>query len=88
MRSRGKHPPPPEWSLTIARAVRDRRRAFGMTQQELADLAGCGTAFLYQLENGKPSVRLDKLMPVLMVLGLSVAIRPGQGPVSLEPVPR
>ena len=66
------------WSARIAGAVRARRRSLRLTQQQLADLAGCGTAFLYQLENGKPSVRIDKLVEVLHVLGLQLAIEPGR----------
>lgn len=66
------------WSTRIGGAVRARRRSLRLTQQQLADLAGCGTAFLYQLENGKPSVRIDKLVEVLHVLGLQLAIEPGQ----------
>lgn len=47
-----------------------------LTQKELAELAQCGPDFLYDLENGKPSVRLDKLMPVLEVLGLTFKLHP------------
>lgn len=47
-----------------------------LTQKELADLAQCGPDFLYDLERGKPSVRLDKLMPVLEALGLTFRLEP------------
>ena len=58
--------------------VRARRRALRLTQAQLARLAGCGTAFLYDVENGKSSLRLDKLLDVLRILGLQLVLGPGQ----------
>src|SRR5687768_2653220 len=52
----------------LGRAVRLHRRALGLTQEEMARYAGCGDAFVYALEKGKPTVRLDKLLDVLEVL--------------------
>ena len=37
----------------LGAALRNRRKSLGLTQQELARLAGCGLAFLYELESGK-----------------------------------
>ena len=59
--------------------IRGRRRQLGLGQIEVCDLAGVGPAFLYQLEHGKPTVRLDKLLAVLEVLGLELHVRPGHG---------
>ena len=64
--------------MRVGSAVRARRRLLGLTQHELASLCGCGPAFLYQLENGKPTLRLDKLVDVLHVLGLQLALEAGQ----------
>ncbi len=50
----------------------------------LCDLAGVGPAFLYSLEHGKPSVRLDKVVAVLAVLGLEMHVRPGRGSISAD----
>ena len=55
-------------------AVRDRRRELGLTQAEVSDLADCSTRFLRALEGGKLSVRLDKVLPVLEALGLSLSL--------------
>jgi y4mF family transcriptional regulator len=62
----------------LGAALRNRRRSLGLTQQELARLAGCGLAFLYELESGKQTVRLDKVLGVLAVLGLSLALDEGK----------
>ena len=82
MRSKGKSTPRGAPAL-LAKAVRDQRKALGLSQAQLAELSGCGTAFLYHVENGKPSLRLDKLLEVLEVLGLRLRVEPGQGGVVL-----
>jgi len=56
----------------IAQAVVRRRKALRLTQEGLADLAGCSPRFVRSLEAGKRTVRLDKLLSVLEVLGLEL----------------
>jgi HTH-type transcriptional regulator/antitoxin HipB len=68
----------------LGRAVRARRRALGLDQLALCDLAGVGPAFLYSLEHGKPSVRLDKVLAVLAVLGLELHVRSGAAGISAD----
>jgi HTH-type transcriptional regulator / antitoxin HipB len=60
----------------ITRTIRERRRSLGLTQDELADLAGCSPRFIRALEAGKKSVQLDKLLQVLEVLGLELRTVP------------
>lgn len=57
-----------------------RRRELGLRQQDLADLAGVSERFVRELESGKESVRLDKLAPVLDVLGLQLSLQPRRTP--------
>jgi y4mF family transcriptional regulator len=61
-------------ALSIGIAVRQARRAHGLTQTQLAGLAGTGLRFISELERGKPSVALDKTLAVLAVLGLRLQI--------------
>lgn len=63
----------------LAAAVRRRRGELGLRQAEVADLAGCSERFLHTLEHGKTSLRLDKVLDVLEVLGLGLAVVPGRG---------
>lgn len=58
----------------IALLVRQHRKRLGVTQQALARMAGCGLVFVYNIEHGKPSLRLDKLLDVLEVLGLELVV--------------
>lgn len=64
----------------LAIAVRRRRKALGMNQTDLSLLAGCGRLFVSELERGKQTLRLDKLLSVLEVLGLNLTLTPGRGP--------
>ena len=56
----------------LGRAIRSRRKADGLTLAEAAGLINVGVRFLSELENGKPTVRLDKLLRVLSALGLQL----------------
>lgn len=59
---------------SIGTAIRQARRRHGLTQTQLAGLAGTGLRFISELERGKPSVALDKTLAVLAVLGLRIHI--------------
>ena len=63
----------------FADAIRQRRRALGLRQDELADLAGVSERFVYALENGKRTVQLDKVLAVVSTLGLHLELRRGAG---------
>jgi y4mF family transcriptional regulator len=56
----------------LASELRRRRRELGLTQEELAELAGVSTRFLHDLENAKPSVQLDRVLAVAETLGLEL----------------
>lgn len=55
---------------TLGGQVRARRRDLGLTQAEVADLAGVSAKFLRDVERGKPTIQLDTLTRVLGALGL------------------
>lgn len=54
----------------IATTLQARRKSLGVTQSQLADLAGVSPKFVYDLEKGKPSVSLDRVLLVITALGL------------------
>jgi y4mF family transcriptional regulator len=64
--------------------VRARRKQLGVTQLELARLARCGPVFMYDLESAKRTVRLDKVLDVLHVLGLELVLRQGKARFRVE----
>jgi y4mF family transcriptional regulator len=63
---------------SLGQAVRAERQRLKLTQTQLAEFAGCGLTFVNQLERGKPSVRLEKLLDVLEVLGLTLSLAKGK----------
>jgi HTH-type transcriptional regulator / antitoxin HipB len=60
----------------IGKIIREKRKKDGLTQRDIASVCNLGNRFLVDLENGKPTVRLDKTLEVLKSLGLEVYIVP------------
>lgn len=58
----------------LGERIRDRRKSLELTQDQLADLAGCSQRFVRGLEAGKPGVRLDKFLDVAGALGLEIEL--------------
>lgn len=52
--------------------VRETRKAQGISQEQLAGVANTGERFVSDLENGKPTVQLDKTIKVLEALGFGL----------------
>lgn len=70
-----------EQSCPIAAQIRTLRKKNDLTQVEFAKRAGVGLRFLRELEQGKATVRMDKLMQVLEFLGYHLELKknePGQ----------
>lgn len=57
----------------IAKFVKERRKKLGLTQVDLADKSGVGLRFVRELEQGKQTLRLDKVNQVLALFGHHVA---------------
>ncbi|MBT3169761.1 MAG: helix-turn-helix transcriptional regulator [Candidatus Cloacimonetes bacterium] len=49
--------------------VKERRKLLKMTQRDLAEKAGVGLRFVRDLEQGKKTLRLDKVNRVLVLFG-------------------
>jgi transcriptional regulator with XRE-family HTH domain len=60
--------------------VRARRREQSLRIDDAASLSGVSVDLLSRLENGKGSVRLDKLLTVLDGLGLALVVGPKDHP--------
>ncbi|MBI5201196.1 MAG: helix-turn-helix transcriptional regulator [Elusimicrobia bacterium] len=59
----------------IGRIIRQARKDAGLKQAQAAALCGVGTRFLSDLENGKPTLQLGKVLKVLHGFGLRVLIK-------------
>ena len=56
--------------------VKEKRKLVNLTQPELAEKAGVGLRFVRELEQGKQSLRLDKVNQVLRLFGYEVGVVP------------
>ena len=54
------------------RIVRQKRKEDGLTLEEAAAICGVSYAFLSALENGKETVRLNKVLVVIKYLGIEL----------------
>ena len=54
----------------IADFIKQNRKAAGLTQEEFALRSGLGLRFVRELEQGKQTVRLDKVNQALAMFGM------------------
>lgn len=62
--------------MDIGAEIARLRKAAGLTQPELAERCRVGLRFVRELEQGKPTVRLDKVKQVLDLFGHELCVRP------------
>jgi y4mF family transcriptional regulator len=62
--------------MKLGEFVKDKRNKVNLTQTELAEKAGVGLRFVRDLEQGKETVRLDKVNQVLKLFGYQVGAIP------------
>lgn len=60
----------------LGEVVKEARRAQGLLQSDLAGLSGTGNRFIGELERGKPTLQLQKVLNMLDLLGLEVQVAP------------
>lgn len=61
--------------MELSKEIMQMRKTAGLTQAELAKRAGVGLRFVRELEQGKPTVRLDKISQVLALFGCELGVR-------------
>ena len=64
---------------TLGAAIRERRKLLRLTQRDLADLSDCAERLVHEVETGKTTLRLDRLLAMLRVLGLQLTLGDGKG---------
>ncbi len=64
--------------MKLSSFLKQKRRMSSLTQQDLAEKAGVGLRFVRELEQGKQTLRLDKVNQVLSLFGYEM------GPVKSE----
>lgn len=63
---------------TLAKYIKDKRHQYGLTQLDLSLKSGVGLRFIREMEQGKETLRLDKVNQVLALFGTEMS------PISIE----
>jgi y4mF family transcriptional regulator len=58
----------------LGNAIRQHRKSMGLSQLNAAGLCGVGERFLSELERGKPTAEIGKVLQVLNRLGLRLVL--------------
>lgn len=61
-------------SKSFGEAVRRRRKELHYTQSHLAEFSGLSVSFISNMENGKPTCELEKVLYVANILGLDIIL--------------
>lgn len=62
--------------MTLSDFLKDKRKKLNLTQQQLAEKAGVGLRFIRDLEQGKTTLRMDKVNQVLKLFGQELGPQP------------
>lgn len=62
--------------MNLSNFIKAKRKSVKLTQPELAEKAGVGLRFIRELEQGKQTLRLDKVNQVLKLFGYEVGAVP------------
>ena len=65
----------PKWynMTNLAKYIKAKRKEFGLTQVDLSQKSGVGLRFVREMEQGKETLRLDKVNQVLALFGAEMA---------------
>jgi len=58
----------------LAEFIRKHRKAAGLSQLQLAEMAGVGKTAVFDLEKGKETIQLDTLRKIMAVLNIKVQL--------------
>jgi HTH-type transcriptional regulator / antitoxin HipB len=62
-------------SAELGALVRAQRKRLALKQLDIAGLGNTGNRFIVDLENGKPTVQLQKVLDIMALLGLELVVR-------------
>ena len=60
----------------IGQLVRESRKRLGVMQKDLALTSGTGLRFIIDLEKGKETCQVGKVLTVMQTLGIRIALTP------------
>lgn len=60
--------------ILLAGIIRKHRKAAGLSQLQLAEMAGVGKTVVFDIEKGKETIQLNTLRKILTVLNIKVQL--------------
>lgn len=60
----------------LANLIKSNRKSAGLSQLELAELAGVGKTLVFNLEKGQVNVQFENLLRILRVLNIKIHAEP------------
>ena len=63
-------------NLPLNEYVKTKRKSLGLSREEFAQKAGVGLRFLRELEQGKETLKMDKVNQVLKWFGMQLGVAP------------
>ena len=58
----------------LATVIKKHRKAAGLSQLQLAEMAGIGKTVVFDIEKGKQTIQLDTLRKIMAVLNIKVQL--------------
>jgi y4mF family transcriptional regulator len=65
-------------TIYLGKLIRETRKKLKVTQKDLAFISGTGMRFIIELEQGKPTCQIGKVLAVIQTLGISISLTPPQ----------
>jgi y4mF family transcriptional regulator len=62
-------------SIELGAVIREQRKRLALKQLDLAGLGNTGNRFIVEVENGKPTAQIQKVLDLLDLLGLELVVR-------------
>lgn len=59
----------------LSRIIKKHRKAAGLSQLQLAEMAGVGKTVVFDIEKGKETIQLDTLRKIFRVLNIKVVLQ-------------
>ncbi len=63
---------------TISQYIKQKRKQYGLTQEDLSLKAGVGLRLIREIEQGKTTMRMDKVQQILDLFGARLTIQEKQ----------
>lgn len=69
---------PKRYKMHLSQYLKQKRKEYNLTQEDLSAKAGVGLRLIREIEQGKTSMRMDKVNQILALFGAELNVSPKQ----------